>query len=187
MRRDDRLPLRCQTAQSDEGSARDRSGTRARNRLGEWTATLVRVGRIQLVLAVSEPTRFAVAIDAAPYATAPQRVASALLAALIEMEIPPDLAVAELEAMLPLQVAASNSRSVLGSLNQYAWQAECAIYSRDAISAREVTRDLARMLLLKPKGIDFPADRVREAFGLAPLDRRNRACDLLPPGSNFFD
>lgn len=39
----------------------------ADNRLGEWTATLVRVGRIQLVLAVSEPIRFAVAIDAAPY------------------------------------------------------------------------------------------------------------------------
>jgi len=30
------------------------------------------------------------------------------------------------------------------------------IYSRDAISAIEVTRDLARMPALKPKGIDFP-------------------------------
>jgi hypothetical protein len=144
------------------------------NRLGEWTATRVRVGRIQLVLAVSEPTRFAVAIDAAPYATAPQRFAGALLAALLDLEIPADLAIAEVEAMLPLQVAASNSRSVLGSLNQYAWQADCAIYSRDAISAREVTRDLARMIVLKPKGIDFPADRVRESFGLAPIDRRAR-------------
>ena len=110
----------------------------ASNRLGEWTATLVRVGRIQLVLAVSEPTRFAVAIDAAPCATSPQRFASGLLVALLELEIPAELALAELEAMLPLQVAASNSRSVLGSLNQFAWQADCAIYSRDAISARAV-------------------------------------------------
>lgn len=146
--------------------------TPASNRLGEWTATLVRVGRIQLVLAVSEPTRFAVAIDAAPYATAPQRFAGALLEALLDLEIPADLAMAEIEAMLPLQFAASNSRSVLGSLNQFAWQADCAIYSRDAISAREVTRDLARMMVLKPKGIDLPADRVREAFGLLPLGRR---------------
>ena len=29
----------------------------ATNKLGEWTANLIRVGRIQLVLAVSEPTR----------------------------------------------------------------------------------------------------------------------------------
>lgn len=144
----------------------------ARNLLGEWTATLVRVGRIQLVLAVSEPTRFAVAIDAAPYATAPRRFAGALLAALLELEIPADLATTEIEAMLPLQVAASNSRSVLGSLNQFAWFADCAIYSCEASSAAEVTRDLSRMIVLKPKGIDYPADRVREAFGLSPLERR---------------
>jgi hypothetical protein len=60
---------------------------------------------------------------------------------------------------------------VLGSLNQFASQADCAIYSRDAVSAREVTRDLARMILMKPKGIDFPADRLREAFCLPPIDR----------------
>jgi hypothetical protein len=155
----------------------------ANNRLGEWTATLVRVGRIQLVLAVSEPTRFAVAIDAAPYATAPQRFTGALLAALLDLEIPADLAMAEIEAMLPLQVAASNSRSVLGSLNQFAWQADCAIYSRDAVSALEVTRDLAGMIVLKPKGIDWPADRVREAFGLPPFDRRARRHDGPPSGS----
>lgn len=155
----------------------------ASNRLGEWTATLVRVGRIQLVLAVSEPTRFAVAIDAAPYATAPQRFAAALLAALLELEIPAEQALAEIEAMLPLQVAASNSRSVLGSLTQAAWFADCAIYSRDAVSAREVTRDLARMIVMKPKGIDFPADRVREAFGLTPIDRRAQWHEAPPPGS----
>jgi hypothetical protein len=143
------------------------------------------VGRIQLVLALSEPTRFAVAIDAAPYAMAPQRFAVALLAALLDLEIPAELAVAEIEAMLPLQVAASNSRSVLGSLNQYAWQADCAIFSREAISALEVTRDLAHMIVLKPKGIDFPADRVREAFGLRPIDRRVHWDQIPPPGSGL--
>jgi hypothetical protein len=130
---------------------------------------------------VSEPTRFAVAIDAAPYATAPQRFTGTLPAALLDLERPADLASAEIEAMLPLQVAASNSRSVLGSLNLFAWFADCAIYSRDAISAREVTRDLARMIVMKPKGIDFPADRVREAFGLAPIDRRSRRDESGPP------
>jgi len=45
----------------------------ATNKLGEWTANLVRVSRIQLVIAVSEPTRFGVVIDAAPYAAIPFR------------------------------------------------------------------------------------------------------------------
>lgn len=32
---------------------------------------------------------------------------------------------------------------------------------------------LAETVVLKPKEVGFPADRVREAFGLAPLDRRH--------------
>ena len=151
----------------------------ARNKLGEWTATLVRVSRIQLVIAVSEPTRFCVAIDAAPYAKVAERFGEALFVALLDLGIPPAMAAAEIAAMAPMQLAASNSRSVLGSLNQYAWQADCAIYSRDALSAVELTRDLAQMIVLKPKGIDFPADRVREAFGLSPIDRQQ----LMATGS----
>jgi hypothetical protein len=27
------------------------------------------------------------------------------------------------------------------------------------------------MVVIKPKDVGFPSDRVREAFGLAPLDR----------------
>lgn len=146
----------------------------ARNRLGEWTATLVRVSRIQLVIAVSESTRFCVAIDAAPYAKVVERFGEGLFVALLDLGIPPESAAAEIAAMSPMQLAASNSRSVLGSLNQYAWQADCAIYSRDALSAVELTRDLAQMIVVNPKGIDYPADRVREAFGLAPIDRRRQ-------------
>ncbi len=156
--------------------------TPATNKLGEWTATLVRVGRIQLVLAVSEPTRLAVAIDAAPYATVPQRFAEALFASLLELGIDAEAATAELTAMLPLQLAASNSRSVLGTLNQFAWQADCAIRSGESVSAAKVTRDLARTIVLKPKGVDFPADRVREAFGLPAWTRRERLQAWFPDG-----
>lgn len=151
----------------------------SRNLLGEWTATLVRVSRIQLVLAVSEPTRFCVAIDAAPYAKVAERFGEGLFVALLDLGIPPELAAAEIATMTPLQLAASNSRSVLGTLNQYAWQADCGIYSRGARSAVELTRDLTRMIVLKPKGIDFPADRVREAFGLPPPGRKQRVAETL--------
>jgi hypothetical protein len=157
----------------------------ASNKLGEWTATLVRVSRIQLVLAVSEPTRFAVAIDAAPYATIAERFSQALFKALLDLGITADMAATEAEAIKPIQLAKSNSRSVLGTLNQFAWQAECAIYSRDACSAVGLTRDLARMIVLKPKGIDFPADRVREAFGLPPIDRRYQSREDIPPGTTL--
>jgi hypothetical protein len=144
----------------------------ARNRLGEWTANLIRVGRVQLVIAVSEPTRMGVAIDAAPYASVPSRLCDALLAALLDLGIEPADALAEIGSMLPLQIAVTSSRSVLSAVNQYAWQAECGVYSRGARSAAAATRDFADMVVLKPEHIGFPADRVREAFGLPPREPR---------------
>ncbi len=150
----------------------------AKNRLGEWGANLVRVSRIQLVLAVNEPTRLAVVIDAAPYATIPSRLCEGLFTALCDVGIDPETAAAEIMAMLPLDIAAGASKSVLGALNQFAWQIDCGIYTRGARSAVELTRDLMRMIVLKPRGIDFPVDRVREAFGLPEYDRRRYAPDV---------
>ncbi|MBB6186511.1 hypothetical protein [Rhodanobacter sp. MP7CTX1] len=150
----------------------------ASNRLGEWTANLVRVGRINLVLAVSEPTRFAVVIDAAPYATVPERFVHALFNALLDLGIPTDRAAAEVTAMQPLTLAASNSKSVLGTLNQFAWEMECDLRDGCAHSARELSHRLVQTIVLKPSHIVYPADRVREMFGLPPIDHRDRLAML---------
>ena len=141
------------------------------NRLGEWTANLVRVSRIQLVIAVNEPTRMAVVIDAAPYASVPERFRQALWTALIGLEVPAEQAAEEVEAMGELAPAASNSRSVLATLNRIAGDVDAALRYGRCNSAASLTRHLAGNVVLKPAHIGFPADRVREAFGLAPLAR----------------
>lgn len=104
--------------------------------LGEWTANLIRVSRIQLVLAVSEPTRLGMVIDAAPYALIPERFSQALFKALLYLDIPPELAAEEAETMRDMELAASNSRSVLVTLNQFG-------FSSKAISgmARRIRRE----------------------------------------------
>lgn len=151
----------------------------AGNRLGEWTANLIRTGRVQHVLAVSEPTRMGVVIDAAPYATIPIRLCDALLDALLHLEIDSRDALAEIDAMQPIQLGRTRSRSVLGTLNQFAWQIECKAGRPGAGTAAELTRDLARTVVLKPEHVGFPADRVREAFGLPSRGRANRG-PLVP-------
>ncbi|GAB2587780.1 hypothetical protein ISP15_07015 [Dyella jejuensis] len=155
------------------------------NRLGEWTANLVRVSRIQLVIAVSEPTRFAVVIDAAPYAAVRERFQHALFHALLHIGIPADAAASEVEATYPLEPAVSNCRSVLGTLNRFADEVASALYHGQACSAAELTRQLSGTIVLKPAHIVFPADRVREAFGLAPIDRRKMFPMLLPGDSRL--
>lgn len=156
----------------------------ARNRLGDWTANLVRVSRIQLVIAVSEPTRLGVVMDAAPYAAVPERFQHALFHALLHIGIPAELAAEEASASLEL--AASNSRSVLGTLNQFAEQVACDLYYGQACSAMQLTQRLSETVVLKPKHINFPADRVREVFGLPLLDRRRQVNTLLVPGSSLL-
>lgn len=145
-----------------------------RNRLGEWTANLIRFSRIQLVVAVNDATRFGVVIDAAPYAQIPLRLTERIFKALLSIGIPADLAAEEAEAMRPLEFAASNSKSVLGTLNQYAVDVDCGLSYGCGHSATELSARLADNIVLKPAHIGFPADRVREAFGLPPLDRRAR-------------
>lgn len=157
----------------------------ASNRLGEWTANLVRVSRIQLVLAVSEPTRFGVVIDAAPYALIPERFGQALFKALLHLDIPADMAAAEAESMRDMELATSNSRSVLATLTQFGFHIESDLWHGQACSARELTERLAEMVVIKPKDVGFPADRVREAFGLAPLDLRHRLKSRLSPDTTL--
>lgn len=149
----------------------------AMNRLGEWSASLVRAGRIQLVLAVSEPTRFAVVLDAAPYATITERFGQVLFKALFHLGIPADMAATEAEATQPLQLAKTHSSSVLGTLNQFGFHIESAVWHGDAHSAAELSVMLAEMVVVRPRHIHFPADRVREAFG-QPLQSKYR-----PPGN----
>lgn len=144
----------------------------AQNRLGEWTANLIRVGRLQLVVAVSEPTRLGVVVDAAPYAQIAFRLKQQVFKSLLHIGVPADLAAQEAEAMDPIEIAASNSRSVLSTISQFAWYSECHVRDGYAASASELTEYLTQMIVLSPKHIGMPADRAREAFGLPPLERR---------------
>jgi hypothetical protein len=150
----------------------------ATNKLGEWTANLIRIGRVQLALAVSEPTRLGIVIDAAPYATIPFRLQHSIFKTLLWIGVPGDLAASDAEAMAPIEIAATNSRSVLGTLNQFTFQIEGDIEYADARSAVELTQRLADTIVLKPKEIGHPADRVRAVFGLPPIEWRVG----LPPG-----
>lgn len=137
------------------------------SRLGDWTANLVRVSRAQLVIAVSEPTRLAIAIEAAPYAKVPERIADRLLETLCWIGIPELAARHEADMLRRPQLSRTNSRSVLGALNDYAFCAEQMLIGGRASDTLDVTRVFAKWLVLKPEPM-HPAERAREAFGLDP-------------------
>lgn len=150
------------------------------NRLGEWTANLIRYGRKAFVLAVNEPTRLGLMIDAAPYASLGERFTEQLLNSLLWLGIPPEQALAEAEASCPTRFARSNSASVLATINRYCFDMEAHYHYDRELTAIDLSRRLLNEVVLSPKHIGFPADRVREAFDLPP-ERPRRVAFVEPP------
>ncbi|MBS7455724.1 DUF6933 domain-containing protein [Coralloluteibacterium stylophorae] len=140
------------------------------SRLGDWTANLIRVSRIQLVVAANGATRLPVVVDAAPYATLLRRLPNAIGLMLVELGIALEDAADEIAHMTPLVPAASDSRSVLANLNHYAEDIDAALRYGICNSSLSLTRHMAEGIVLKPMHIGSPANRVREAFGLPRLE-----------------
>lgn len=100
------------------------------NRLGDWSLNLLHT-RPKLVVAVSEHDRLGLMLEAAPYATLPQRFVDAVFVQLLAIGVPPDAARRERDAMQPLTITATtpyaNRLSLQANLKDYAWQAEWMI------------------------------------------------------------
>ena len=92
--------------------------------LGNWYANLIRVGRIQVVLAVSERSLLPVVVPARDGRAVVQRISEALEPMLTAIGVPADDVAAERQAMQHWVLGKTASRSILGSLNELAFQLE---------------------------------------------------------------
>ncbi|MGQ3053088.1 MAG: DUF6933 domain-containing protein [Roseateles sp.] len=95
--------------------------------LGDWYANLIRVGRIQVVLAVSERSLLPVVVPARDGRALVQRLREALAPMLFAIGVPPDDVTAECGAMQRWAVGKTANRRVLGSLNDLAFQLEAGL------------------------------------------------------------
>ena len=128
------------------------------NRLGDWSLNLLHT-RLKLVVAISEHDRLGLVLEAAPYATLPQRFIEAVLAQLLAIGVPPDLARRECDAMQPLTITSTtpyaNRLSLQANLKDYAWLAELMWSERDQ-SLAEINARLADNLVSINGKLEFP-------------------------------
>ena len=87
--------------------------------LGDWYCHYVQHGRAHLILCVCERSLLPVVIPAAPARSFPTRLAETLAHMLMGMGIAPSLIERELVGMTHTVFAATDSRVVLGSLNDF--------------------------------------------------------------------
>jgi hypothetical protein len=95
--------------------------------LGDWYANLIRVGRLQMVLAISERTLLPVVVPAKESRTLARRMGEALEPLLLSIGIPTEDVLAERGAMRGPAIGKTANRRVLGSLNDLAFQLEVGL------------------------------------------------------------
>ena len=133
------------------------------NVLGDWSLNLLHVRPSKLVIAVSEHDRFALVLEAAPYATLPQRLVEALFAQLLTLGIPSGVARRECVAMQPLIITATtpypNRLSLQANLKDYAWLVE-SMWEERGKSLTEINARLADHIVGINSKLQFPKKRV---------------------------
>lgn len=95
--------------------------------LGDWYANLVRAGRTQVILAVSERTLLPVVITAREARNMAHRLTDALEPMLLCLGVPAENIASERQAMRECTIAKTVDRRILGSLKELAFQLEVGL------------------------------------------------------------
>ena len=98
-----------------------RTSGRATTRLGDWFATLVQVGHQHFILLVAERTRMPVVVRAKDAKRLGTHLTEALPAVLRALGVGDDAINNELDEMREYVYAPTDNRSVVGTLNEFAY------------------------------------------------------------------
>ena len=116
----------------------------ATTRLGDWYATAL-FWKPQLALLVNERTLLPVLMPLAPAATLPERVALAVAQVLQLHGVDTGFIATEVAAMAEVSIAKTGNRSVVGTMNEFEFQAEVYRDYRGMTDLHELAMRLAEM------------------------------------------
>jgi hypothetical protein len=124
------LVLRCTRKLLDRLNTPTAPAARSTTRLGDWFAQPVSVGRVRLILCVSAKTLFPVVLPARNLRALGATLSAGVGELLYACGVPDAEILDEQQRMSDVVFAATNSRVVLGSMNDFAqllqdgWRAE---------------------------------------------------------------
>ena len=136
--------------------------------LGDWYATILFTKPQHVVLLVNATTRLPVVIAARDLSTLPLRFAEGLSAMLTTLQIPAEVIAAEVREMRDVRFTTTASRSVLGTMNDYAIFIEAAFHHEVGMELHRLSVKLADTPV-GPLGYDRPRDVVRRQLSPSTL------------------
>jgi hypothetical protein len=108
------------------------------NVLGPWYANLVYFGRVQLVMATNERSLLTVFVPARDIGDVDQRLRDAIARLLWNIKVPEDCVRGELAEMSGVMYTRTESRKVLGVMNDFVHQTDWMFYENPACSLDDV-------------------------------------------------
>ena len=143
--------------------------------LGDWYANIVFTRPKHLIICISEKTLLPVVVAAEDIKRLPQRLASTTAEILRTIGVPPNEIEKELEEMKESYFDKTNSRRVIGSLNDFIYHLEHGVGSQQELSIHDRTLRLANM----PCGAinyAYPSEATLAAFAVnSTTNQENRA------------
>jgi hypothetical protein len=133
-------------------------------RLGDWYGTLNRFGRRHVLLFISERSRLPILLTARDADRLALAFPKAVFDTLIGLGVPAAAVERECSSMAPITIGPTRSRSLLGSLNEFAFLARADFITRFDWSLDDVARELAEVPLILPFKGDCASVVTRRLF-----------------------
>lgn len=139
-------------------------------RLGDWYGNTIRMGNRHVLLFISERSRLPVLIPIRQANKLRTVLPDAMSDMLAWMRVPEEAIAEECEQMSEVVFSRTNSRTLLGTMNDYAFMSDGAFAPKRDEPLGHVARFLAKTPIMPLKG-ECPLDLTRAAFGLERLSR----------------
>ena len=130
-------------------------------KLGDWSANLLGVGHRRFVLVVSESTRLPLLLRAVDVRNIAANLPTALAPVLERLHVPRKAIAQELSEMREACVCATNNRSVLASLNDFARQIKWHVYEEPDADLIDLSVRLSETPIIVPFGGESPLELTR--------------------------
>jgi hypothetical protein len=163
--------LRCTRKLLDRlGPAASPKGGTSTTRLGDWYGNTLRLGRRQALIFISQRSRLPVLLPIGDSRRLSVAFPDAVATALTRQGIPRAAIAEELANMEALAFDRTESRSHLGTINDFSFGAQVSEERTPGRSLDEIAGWLAETPIIAIGGAS-PGQLTRDAFGLAPRPR----------------
>ena len=143
------------------------ASARSTGMLGDWYATLLVTRPQWLLLFVSEPTRLPIIMTARPMVTMAPRFGLALTRVLRGLEVDAATIARELATMADVRIGTTQSRSVLGTINDFSYHALWILHDQPTLTLHQLSLELADTPVRPLR--DYPARAARRLLSEKPI------------------